>query len=263
LCVKKFWKHQPEMKDRVVSGQVSIIYNTRSLLGLLNRIYWITAVKNQSENIQGSFIIFGTSTNATSEQTIHSFSSSNDSSETFANEMIQRIGLNNWHNLISLTSIPHTLSDYITKIDPDNSLNVREAVFDIRDEALILLWNLAECSGISLGVSKKVMTTIEFRSANVIDGFSNTSSFDENGVNRVKFLVNRVIGKVNAKEATDQIEVTTQELSNRFIIGKNRVIEFKKRVEISENIEKQIEEQRLKPDVQAMKEARLKKFNNN
>ncbi|CAG8550417.1 11925_t:CDS:2, partial [Racocetra fulgida] len=68
---------------------------------------------------------------------------------------------------------------------------------------------------------------------NVIDGYSDTLSFDENGINRVKFLVNHIIGQVNANESTDRIEV-----------------------ENFENI-KQIEKQRLNPNVQEMKEARL------
>ena len=37
---------------------------------------------------------------------------------------------------------------------------------------------------------------------------------------------------------------------------------IEKNVEISENVEKQIEKQKLKPDIQAMKEARLKRFDN-
>ena len=61
------------------------------------------------------------------------------SSEILADEMIQRIGLNNWQNLITLTSVPRSLSDHASKIDPDSSLNFREAVFDVRDEALVLL----------------------------------------------------------------------------------------------------------------------------
>ncbi|KAF0479083.1 hypothetical protein F8M41_023893 [Gigaspora margarita] len=192
-CIKNFWKHSEMegMEKHALSSQMSIIYNTRSLLGLLNRIYWMTSMKDKSENIQGHAIIFGTSTNTSEQNTIHSLPSSNDmrSSEVFVDEIIQRIGLNNFHSLISLTSIPHILLDNIAKIDLDKSLNIRE-----------------------------------------------------NGINRVKFLVNHVISQVNANESTNQIEVTTKELLNRFKVGKNRAIELKKRAEISENIEKQIEE---------------------
>ncbi|PKY51674.1 hypothetical protein RhiirA4_407615 [Rhizophagus irregularis] len=221
--------------------------------------------KDKNEDIQGLSIIFGSSTNTTSGQSIiHSLPSSYDmhSSEILADEMIQRIGINNWQNLITLTSIPRILSDHASEIDPDNSLNFREAIFDVRDEALILLWNLSECSGVSLGVSKKVMTTNDFRSTNVVSEFSDTSTFDENGINRIKFLVNRVISQIYTNNLIVKTEITNQELHNRFRIGKIRAIESTKRAAISENIEKQMEEQKLKPDVQAMKEARLRRFNN-
>ncbi|RIA95695.1 hypothetical protein C1645_757040 [Glomus cerebriforme] len=262
LCVKALWQHQLEKEEFVVTNQVSIVYNTRSLLRLLNRIHWMKANKDK-DHIQGFPIIFGSQGSDTSKQnTIHSLPSSDEtnSSEALADEMIQRIGLKNWQNLINITFIPRVLSDYISRIDPDNSLNLREAIYDVRDEALILLWNLVECSGISLGVSKKVMTTNDFRSANVIDGFSDKTTFDENGINRIRFLINRVMGQTNINAAGIS-EITTKELQNRFRIGKVRGIELKKRAEISENIEKQIEEQKLMPNIQAMKEARLRRFN--
>ncbi|CAB4379788.1 unnamed protein product [Rhizophagus irregularis] len=262
LYINTLWKHELEKEQPAVSNQISIVYNTRASLRLLNRIYWMITKK---DNIQGLSIIFGSSTNTTSGQSIiHSLPSSNDmhSSEILADEMIQRIGLNNWQNLITLTSIPRILSDHASKIDPDNSLNFREAIFDVRDEALILLWNLSECSGVSLGVSKKVMTVNDFRSANVVGEFSDMSTFDENGINRIRFLVNRVISQIYTDTTTVNAEITNQELHNRFRIGKIRAIESANRVTISENIEKQMEEQKLEPDFQAMKEARLRKFNN-
>ncbi|GES90915.1 hypothetical protein GLOIN_2v1804780 [Rhizophagus clarus] len=267
LCINTLWKHdlENENKEFAESNQISIVYNTRAFLRLLNRIHWMMAKKDKNKDIQGPSIIFGSSTNTTSGQSmIHSLPSSNDthSSEILADEMIQRIGLINWQNLITLISIPRTLSDHASKVDPDNSLNFREAIFDVRDEALILLWNLSECSGVSLGVSKKVMTTNDFRPANVIGEFSATLSFDENGINRIKFLVNRVINQINTNTTTVKAEITNQELHNCYRIGKIRAIELTKRATISENIEKQMEEQKLKPDVQAMKEARLRRFNN-
>ncbi|RIA82706.1 hypothetical protein C1645_743581 [Glomus cerebriforme] len=264
LCIKAFWQCNLEKEEiAAAASQMSIIHNMRALLRLLNRIYWTIAKKNIFEEIRGPSIIFGSQDYITSGSINSLISSDNThSSETLANEMIKRIGLKNWSNLIILTSTPRDLSDYISTIDPDNSLNLNEAVLDVTNEALILLWNLAECSDVSLKGLKNVMSTSNFRPMNVICEFSESSFFDENGINRVKFLVDRVINKVNNNGGIEISEITIPELYNRFETGKMRAIRLKKQAEISENVEKQMEDQRLRPNVQAMKEARLRRFSN-
>jgi hypothetical protein len=265
ICIKAFWKcHLGKEELAAATSQLSIIHNTRALIRLLNRIYWLIAKNSEFDNIRGPSIIFGSQDYITSGS-IHSLISSDNtlSSETLADEMIRRIGPKNWLNLVILTSIPHILSYNISKIDPDNSLNLLETVLDVKNDALILLWNLSECSDVSLKGSKNVMTTNNFRPTNVICEFSDSSSFDENGINRVKFLVDRVVNTVDSNNIVDVSEITNQELHNRFESGKLRAIKLKKQVEISENIEKQMEEQRLRPNIQAMTEARLKRFSNN
>ncbi|PKK77675.1 hypothetical protein RhiirC2_844126 [Rhizophagus irregularis] len=265
ICIKAFWKrHLGKEELAAATTQLSIIHNTRALIRLLNRIYWMIAKNKEFESIRGPSIIFGSQDYITSGS-IHSLISSDNtlSSEILADDMIQRIGPKNWLNLVTLTSIPHILSYNISKIDPDNSLNLLETVLDVKSDALILLWNLAECSDVSLKGSKNVMTTNNFRPTNVVCEFSDASSFDENGINRIKFLVDRVVSKVDSNNIVDVSEITNQELHNRLESGKTRAIKLKKQAEISENIEKQMEEQRLKPNIQAMTKARLKRFSNN
>src|SRR5581483_8026995 len=195
-CIKDFWQCPLE----IASKNLSIIYNTRALLRMLNQIYWMIVKKNVFVDIRGPSVIFG-SQDYIRTGSIHSLTSSDNthSSEFLADEMIRRIGLNNWLNLIILTSIPQALSDNVSAIDPDNSLNLRETVFDVRDRALTILWNFAECSDVLLKESKNVMTTNNFRSINVISEFSDTTNFDENGIYRVKFLIDCVMNKANTK----------------------------------------------------------------
>ena len=51
LCIKTLWKHNLEKEEPAVSDQISIVYNTRAFLGLLNQIHWMIAKKDKNEDI--------------------------------------------------------------------------------------------------------------------------------------------------------------------------------------------------------------------
>jgi hypothetical protein len=53
---------------------------------------------------------------------------------------------------VTLTSIPRILFYNISKIDP---LNLLETVLDVKSDALIFLYNLAECSNVFTQKIKK------------------------------------------------------------------------------------------------------------